>query len=86
MAPQALPGLSWLAGAWILLNIHAGPNSSLSLGLSCPVIPQTTYFSFPYNLDSLPRSTEYVWDFSFAPQMLGYLVLELWGASGILLQ
>lgn len=63
-----------------------GPNSSFSLGHSCPVIPQTTYFSFPYNPDSLPRSAELVWDFSFAPQMLGYLVLELWSASVILLQ
>lgn len=37
----------WLAGALILLNIHAGPSSSLHLGNFCLVIPQTTFsFSF----------------------------------------
>lgn len=77
MVPRAQPDPSWCAGAWILLNIHAGPNSSLSLGHSRPIISQTTYFSFPYNLDSLPGSAEIVWDFPFAPQVLGYLVLEL---------
>lgn len=86
VVPQALPDPSWLAGAWILLNICAGPNSSLSLGHSCPVNSQTTYFPFPHNLDSIPRSAELVWDFTFAPQVLAYLVLKLWSASVILLQ